>query len=75
MVSPADYAKQVGDDYTEHRYHQPSDEVLPSFDYAGAVQQMKVIARTALMVANGAAMPTWAQTSEFKEAGKARVQN
>jgi Zn-dependent M28 family amino/carboxypeptidase len=72
---PADYAKQVGDDYTEHRYHQPSDEVLPSFDYAGAVQQMKVIARTALMVANGAAMPTWAATSEFKEAGKARVQN
>jgi Zn-dependent M28 family amino/carboxypeptidase len=72
---PAGYAKQVGDDYTEHRYHQPSDEVLPSFDYAGAVQQMKVIARTALMVANGAAMPTWAATSEFKEAGKARVQN
>jgi Zn-dependent M28 family amino/carboxypeptidase len=72
---PAGYAKQVSDDYTEHRYHQPSDEVLPSFDYAGAVQQMKVIARTALMVANAAAVPTWSATSEFKEAGEARLKD
>jgi Zn-dependent M28 family amino/carboxypeptidase len=72
---PADYAKQVGDDYTEHRYHQPSDEVLPSFDYAGAVQQMRVITRAALMVANAATMPTWSPTSEFKEAGEARLKD
>ncbi|HET7603949.1 MAG TPA: M20/M25/M40 family metallo-hydrolase [Gemmatimonadales bacterium] len=71
----AAYAKQVSDDYTAHRYHQPSDEVLPSFDYAGAVQQMKVITRAALMVANAAGMPTWSPESEFKEAGEARMKN
>jgi len=71
---PAGYAKQVADDYTEHRYHQPSDEVLPDFDYAGAVQQMRVIARTAMLVANSPTMPSWSATSEFKEAGEARLQ-
>lgn len=72
---PADYARQISDDYTAHRYHQPSDEVLPGFEYAGAVQQMKVITRTALLVADAARMPTWSATSEFKEAGEARVKN
>jgi hypothetical protein len=63
----------VAEDYTAHRYHQPSDEVLPDFDYAGAVQQMRVITRAALSVANSAAMPTWASSSEFREAGEARL--
>ena len=71
----ATYAKQVAEDYTAHRYHQPSDEVLPSFDYAGAVQQMKVITRAALLVADATGMPTWSPTSEFKEAGEARRKN
>ncbi|HET8634021.1 MAG TPA: M28 family peptidase [Gemmatimonadales bacterium] len=70
---PAGYAKQVSDDYTAHRYHQPSDEVLPSFDYAGAVQQMKVIARAALLVADAPQTPSWSPSSEFKEAGEARM--
>jgi Zn-dependent M28 family amino/carboxypeptidase len=71
----AAYAKQISDDYTEHRYHQPGDEVLPSLDYAGAVQQMKVIARTALLVADARTMPSWSASSEFKEAGEARLKN
>ncbi len=70
---PATYAKQVSDDYTASRYHQPSDEVLPDFDYAGAAQQMRVIARTALMVADRPAVPTWSPSSEFHEAGEARI--
>jgi Zn-dependent M28 family amino/carboxypeptidase len=72
---PADYARQISDDYTAHRYHQPSDEVLPGFEYAGAVQQMKVITRTALLVADAARMPTRSATSEFKEAGEARMKD
>jgi len=72
---PAAYARSVAEDYTAHRYHQPSDEVLPSFDYAGAVQQMRVITRAALSVANSAAMPSWSATSEFKEAGEARLKS
>jgi Zn-dependent M28 family amino/carboxypeptidase len=70
---PASYGKQIADDYTEHRYHQPSDEIRPDFDYAGAVQQMRVIARAALLVADAPAQPTWSKDSEFREAGQARL--
>jgi Zn-dependent M28 family amino/carboxypeptidase len=70
---PAGYGKQIADDYTEHRYHQPSDEIRPDFDYAGAVQQMRVIARAALLVANAPAQPTWSKDSEFREAGEERL--
>ena len=49
---PAGYGEQMKNEYTEKRYHQPSDEVLPSFKYDGAAQQLRVIVRTAVAVAN-----------------------
>lgn len=54
---PADWGAEQQADYTAHRYHQPSDEVLPSFDYEGAVQELRVILRTALAVADAARPP------------------
>ena len=69
---PADYGEKKKDEYTEKRYHQPSDEVLPSFKYDGAVQQLRVIARTALAVADARSQPTWNSESEFRAAGMKR---
>jgi Zn-dependent M28 family amino/carboxypeptidase len=70
---PKDYGKQKKNEYTEERYHQPSDEVLPWFDYDGAAQQLRVIVRTAVAVANARSQPTWNSTSEFQEAGEKRT--
>jgi hypothetical protein len=47
--------------------------VLPSFSYRGAAQQMRVIVRTALLIADTPAMPTWNRDSEFRQAGEARL--
>jgi len=69
---PADYAEKKQDEYVAKRYHQPSDEILPSFTYDGAAQQLRVIVRTAVAVANAPNQPTWNKTSEFREAGEAR---
>jgi Zn-dependent M28 family amino/carboxypeptidase len=69
---PADYGSKMEDEYTAKRYHQPSDEVLPSFKYIGAVQQLRVIVRTAVAVGNATAQPTWNRTSEFRQAGEER---
>jgi Zn-dependent M28 family amino/carboxypeptidase len=66
------YGSRMETEYTENRYHQPSDEVLPSFKYGGAVQQLRVIVRTAVAVANAPAQPTWNRTSEFRQAGEER---
>lgn len=70
---PAGYAAKLSEDYGNIRYHQPSDEVLPSFDYEGAVQQIRVIVRTALAVAAAPAQPRYNPGSEFRGAGEARV--
>ncbi len=70
---PKGWGQEQVDDYTGHRYHQPSDEVLPSFNYDGAVQQVRVIVRTAMAVAAAPAQPTWNPTSEFRGAGESRI--
>ena len=69
---PADYGEKLKEEYTEKRYHQPSDQVLPSFTYDGAAQQLRVIARAAVAVADAAQQPTWNATSEFRQAGEER---
>jgi len=69
---PADYGEKKKNEYVAKRYHQPSDEVLPSFSYDGALQQLRVIVRTAVAVANAPRQPTWNKSSEFREAGEAR---
>lgn len=69
---PADYGEKKKEEYVAKRYHQPSDEILPSFSYDGALQQLRVIVRTAVAVANVPRQPTWNKTSEFRKAGEAR---
>ena len=69
---PAGWGKAQKDLYTEKRYHQPSDELLAWFTYDGAMQQLRVIVRTAVLVGNAPAQPTWSAGSEFRDAGEAR---
>ncbi|MEP7325953.1 MAG: M28 family peptidase [Gemmatimonadota bacterium] len=70
---PEGWGQQQRDEYTDQRYHQPSDEILPWFSMDGAVQQVRVIVRTAVAVANGVSQPTWNPGSEFRAAGEARI--
>ena len=70
---PRNWGRQQADEYTAKRYHQPSDEVLPSFSYDGAVQQTRVIVRTAVAAATVKGQPTWNRGSEFRAAGEARL--
>lgn len=70
---PAGWGEQQQAEYTDNRYHQPQDELLPWFTMDGAIQQMKVILRAALTVADTPAQPKWSPTSEFRSAGEARL--
>jgi Zn-dependent M28 family amino/carboxypeptidase len=63
---PAGWGKQQGEDYTAHRYHQPSDEYRPDWDLSGAVQLSEIVLRLGRAVANGARRPTWAPDAEFR---------
>jgi hypothetical protein len=70
---PAGWGKEQSDKYVAERYHQPSDEVQPCFNYDGAMQQLRVTVRTAVLVADAQAQPTWNPTSEFRQAGESRT--
>lgn len=71
---PAGWGDQQQEEYNEKRYHQPQDELLPWFVMDGAIQQIRVVVRTAVAVANAPSQPAWSTTSEFRQAGEARRQ-
>jgi Zn-dependent M28 family amino/carboxypeptidase len=70
---PAGWGKEQQDLYVAKRYHQPSDQMQSWFNYDGAIQQLRVIVRTALLVGNAADQPKWSANSEFRQAGQQRV--
>jgi Zn-dependent M28 family amino/carboxypeptidase len=72
---PAGWGQAQQEDYTDHRYHQPGDEILPWYTMDGAVQQLRTIVRTAVAVASAPSQPTWSRGSEFYAAGQERLKH
>jgi len=70
---PAGWGKAQHDAYNRDRYHQPADQMIPEYGPAGALQELRVLTRVIITTANGAAQPTWNASSEFREAGAARL--
>jgi Zn-dependent M28 family amino/carboxypeptidase len=65
---PPGWGEQQARLFNEQRYHQPSDEYRPSFNYDGMAQQVRVMMRIALAVADSPNLPRWLPTSEFRRA-------
>ncbi len=59
------FAKQQRDDYTNHRYHQPSDEYSPTWDLAGAVQDLRALTLLGWRVAQSPALPSYHAGEQF----------
>jgi len=70
---PAEYGKQVRDDYTEHDYHKPSDVVKPDWDLSGAVDDLKVLFAVGYRVAQADTFPEWRPGNEFKATREAML--
>ena len=66
MGRPAGWGLQQLDDYTAHRYHQPSDEYRPDFDLSGAAQLADIVYRFGLSLGNSRTIPTWNADAEFR---------
>lgn len=70
---PAGWGKEQHEKYVAERYHQPGDEILPWFTYDGAMQQLRVTVRTAVLAGDAPGQPRWTEGSEFRQAGEART--
>ncbi len=55
-------------DYNAHRYHQPSDEYSPNWDFSGMIQQARLAFQLGLRVANANETPQWNKGDEFERA-------
>ena len=63
---PPDYGKQKRDEFVAKHYHQPSDEVDPTWDLSGAVQDIQLLFEVGYEIANGEKFPEWKPGTEFK---------
>jgi Zn-dependent M28 family amino/carboxypeptidase len=63
---PAGWGLQQAEDYTAHRYHQPSDEYRPDWDLTGAAQLADIVYRFGLSLGNARTVPTWNADAEFR---------
>ena len=58
-------ARALSEDYIARRYHQPGDEIQPSWDYAGAVDDMRFLAELGWRIANADEMPAYHAGEQF----------
>ena len=65
---PEGWGQAQQEDYTAHRYHQPSDEYRPDFDLTGAVQLSETVLGFGTWIANATGVPQWNPDAEFASA-------
>jgi Zn-dependent M28 family amino/carboxypeptidase len=67
---PAGWGKEMAEDYVTHRYHQPSDQFDPNWNYDGFIEDTRLGFYAALSIANNPTLPTWNKGDEFEAARK-----
>ena len=63
---PAGYGREKAEHYTTFDYHKVSDEIKPDWDLSGEAEDVQLLFRVGLLVANGAGYPEWKPGNEFK---------
>ena len=67
---PAGWGKAQQEEWEAKHYHQVSDELGPTWDFSGAVEDAQLYLHLGLKVANEAALPAWNPGDEFEAARK-----
>ncbi|HYM34640.1 MAG TPA: M28 family metallopeptidase [Steroidobacteraceae bacterium] len=70
---PATWGKDQIEDFEEHRYHQPSDQIDSSWNFDGMIDDARLGFWIGVDIANSAAMPGWNPGDEFDAARKAAI--
>jgi Zn-dependent M28 family amino/carboxypeptidase len=60
--------KAMVEAYEKNDYHQPSDEFRESWDFSGAVEDMRLAFWLGVRAADAAEMPRWNKGDEFEAA-------
>jgi len=58
--------RAAAEDYRTNRYHQPSDEYDPNWNWGGAVRDLRIYYRIGRELAESEAWPNWYEGDEFR---------
>jgi Zn-dependent M28 family amino/carboxypeptidase len=61
-----EFGRAQREEYTNERYHKPSDEYDPNWDLSGAVDDLRLLFRVGYRLADETAFPNWREGTEFK---------
>jgi Zn-dependent M28 family amino/carboxypeptidase len=67
---PDDWGKKQVEDYEANRYHQPSDEFDPKWNYEGMIEDAQLGFYAGLSIADTPQLPAWNPGDEFEAARK-----
>ena len=70
---PPGFGRQQIEAYEKNDYHQPTDEFRESWDFAGAVQDVRLAFLLGCRLADADAMPQWKAGDEFEPARKKAI--
>jgi Zn-dependent M28 family amino/carboxypeptidase len=62
---PEGWGEEWYQEFVARHYHQPSDAYREGIDYAGAVQQGRVMLRASVALARSDRLPEWSKEAEF----------
>lgn len=62
----AAFGRQIAEEYTAKRYHQPSDEIAEGWDWSSSKQMAEIGIWLGWEAANAPAMPNWVEGDEFR---------
>jgi Zn-dependent M28 family amino/carboxypeptidase len=68
-----EWTRQQKEEYTNNRYHQPSDEYSEDWDLAGAVDDLQLFFLVGYKLANESTFPSWNEGTEFKAVREAMM--
>lgn len=66
LGQPADFGKRKRDEYTNHDYHAPQDEIKAGWDMSGGVEDLQLLLTVGYRVAQADHYPQWRAGNEFK---------
>ena len=58
--------RAAAEDYRRNRYHQPSDEYDPNWDWSGAIRDLQIYYMIGRELASSTAWPNWYPRDEFR---------
>jgi Zn-dependent M28 family amino/carboxypeptidase len=70
---PAGWGKEQLEKWEEKDYHQPSDELLDTWNFDGMIEDAQLGFYTGWLVSEADAMPTWKPGDEFEAARKQAI--